>query len=224
MKKTVNEILKIVDALKENTFDTIAKLQWINEVDGNIWTELFQYKVMVTTLTEDGVSKYDLPPSTDFNRVTNIYMDGVEIPKLSNSQYKTTGYSRVVPTPGGGGVVVMGIPTDIETIEIYPTPTAEVELAISFLLPFEPHDISDIVNATVLAESPFEKIYVHYISAMIDFHRQEYDSYNNMINMFNNSYVEYMDWLVKNKAIERRDWNCNSLLQNIAVQSKRNRT
>ena len=224
MQKTVNEVLQTVDALKENTFDTIAKLQWINEVDGNIWTELFQYKVMVTTTTEEGVSKYDLPPVASFNRVTNIYLNGVEIPKLSNSQYKTTGYSRVVPTPGGGGVVVMGMPTDIETIEIYPTPTEEVELAISFLLPFEPHDISDIVNATVLAESPFEKIYIHYISAMIDFYRQEYDSCNNMINMFNDSFVEYMDWLVKNKAIERRDWNCNSLLQNIAVQSKKNRT
>lgn len=208
MSKTINEILKIVDNLKPNPYDIPVKLQWINEVDGNIWTELFQYKKTATIELHEGITNYELPEDANFNRITNAYFNDMEIPKLSNAQFKTTGISR-----GNGN-----------TINLYPLPQEPGELTVVYLEEFVPYKTSEVMTKKVLAESPFDKLYIHYLTAMIDFHRQEYSSYNNTIQLFNASFVEYAEWLVKNGAIERRDWTCNSLLQNIQRQSMRNVT
>jgi hypothetical protein len=208
MNKTINEILQIVDNLKPNTYDLPVKLQWINEVDGSIWTELFQYKKIAVIEILEGVSTYPLPAGANFNRITNAYLDGIEIPKLSNAQYKTTGISR-----GDNGNLIL-----------YPVPTKSGELVISYVESYIPHSISDIATTEVLAESPYDKMYIHYLSAMVDFTRREFSSYNNTLQLFNQSYIEYAEWLAKNGAIERRDWGCISLLQGLQNKSTKDRT
>jgi len=208
MNKTINEVLQIVDAIKPNTYDISAKLQWINEVDGSIWTELFQYKTTAVIEMVDGISAYPLPEGANFNRITNAYLNGIEIPKLSNAQYKTTGISR-----GNNG-----------NVSLYPVPTESGELAISYVEAYIPHPISNIATSEVLAESPYDKIYIYYLSAMVDFTRREYSSYNNTLQLFNQSYIEYAEWLTKNGAIERRDWGCISLLQGLQNKSTKDRT
>jgi hypothetical protein len=208
MNKTINEVLQIVDAIKPNTYDISAKLQWINEVDGSIWAELFQYKRSSVIDTLEGISTYPLPEGTNFNRITNAYLNGVEIPKLSNAQYKTTGISR-----GDNGNLIL-----------YPVPTESGELVISYVESYIPHSISDMATTEVLAESPYDKMYIHYLSAMVDFTRREFSSYNNTLQLFNQSYIEYAEWLAKNGAIERRDWGCISLLQGLQNKSTKDRT
>ena len=208
MNKTINEVLQIVDAIKPNTYDISAKLQWINEVDGSIWAELFQYKRSSVIDTLEGISTYPLPEGTNFNRITNAYLNGAEIPKLSNAQYKTTGISR-----GDNGNLIL-----------YPVPTESGELVISYVESYIPHSISDMATTEVLAESPYDKMYIHYLSAMIDFTRREFSSYNNTLQLFNQSYIEYAEWLAKNGAIERRDWGCISLLQGLQNKSTKDRT
>ena len=208
MNKTINEILQIADTLKPNTYDISAKLQWINEVDGSIWTELFKYKkTAIIEITED-ISAYPLPEGANFNRITNAYLDGTEIPKLSNAQYKTTGISR----------------GDTGKISLYPAPTENGELVVSYVESYIPHSISDMATTEVLAESPYDKMYIHYLSAMIDFTRREFSSYNNTLQLFNQAYIEYAEWLTKNGAIERRDWGCISLLQGLQNKSTKDRT
>ena len=208
MNKTINEVLQIVDAIKPNTYDISAKLQWINEVDGSIWTELFKYKkTAIIEITED-ISAYPLPEGANFNRITNAYLDGIEIPKLSNAQYKTTGISR----------------GDTGKISLYPTPTENGELVVSYVESYIPHSISDMATTEVLAESPYDKMYIHYLSAMVDFTRREFSSYNNTLQLFNQAYIEYAEWLTKNGAIERRDWGCISLLQGLQNKSTKDRT
>lgn len=208
MNKTINEILQIADALKANTYDISAKLQWINEVDGSIWTELFKYKKTAIIEITEGISAYPLPEGANFNRITNAYLDGIEIPKLSNAQYKTTGISR----------------GDTGKISLYPAPTENGELVVSYVESYIPHSISDMATTEVLAESPYDKMYIHYLSAMIDFTRREFSSYNNTLQLFNQAYIEYAEWLTKNGAIERRDWGCISLLQGLQNKSTKDRT
>lgn len=208
MNKTINEILQIADTLKPNTYDISAKLQWINEVDGSIWTELFKYKkTAIIEITED-ISAYPLPEGANFNRITNAYLDGIEIPKLSNAQYKTTGISR----------------GDTGNIILYPVPIGNGELVVSYVESYIPHSISDMATTEVLAESPYDKMYIHYLSAMVDFTRREFSSYNNTLQLFNQAYIEYAEWLTKNGAIERRDWGCISLLQGLQNKSTKDRT
>ena len=208
MNKTINEILQIADTLKANTYDISAKLQWINEVDGSIWTELFKYKKTAIIETTEGITTYPLPEGANFNRITNAYLDGIEIPKLSNAQYKTTGISR----------------GDTGKISLYPAPTENGELVVSYVESYIPHSISDMATTEVLAESPYDKMYIHYLSAMVDFTRREFSSYNNTLQLFNQAYIEYAEWLTKNGAIERRDWGCISLLQGLQNKSTKDRT
>ena len=207
MQKTINEVLQLINSLKSNTYETPVKLQWINEVDGAIWTELMQYKKTEVIPLQEGVSVYALPEGATFTRIERAYLNGDDIPKISNSQYKTTGILRGVG----------------DTAIVYPVPK-DGELAIVYLEEFIPHKAEDVITDKVLAESPFDKIYIAYISAMIDFTRREYGAYNNDLNLFNAAFIEYAEWLVKNGAIERREWNCVSLLQNLQKISKSNQT
>lgn len=41
---------------------------------------------------------------------------------------------------------------------------------------------------------PYDEIYIHYVSAMIDFHNREIVSYNNDMVMYNQAYTQFWAW------------------------------
>lgn len=50
----------------------------------------------------------------------------------------------------------------------------------------------------LLAQPPHDKIYVAYLTAMIDYANGEYDKYSNTSQMFNAHFGEYMRWFATN--------------------------
>lgn len=179
----ISEIIARVDELKPNKYSTMTKLNWINQVDGMIWNEIYKYTGTKDVLRQEGTASYDLPVGVNFEMVTNVFVDGYEIFPISYRDFETTGYFR-----GTDG-----------KLNIYPVPKksdTEPGLRIVYRLPFTPH-----VNADeeVFMQPPYDKAYDDYIAAMIDKYNLEMDGYNNYVSFYNNGIKEYADWYKDHK-------------------------
>ena len=174
----ISEIIARIDSLKPNKYTSAVKLGWINQVDGMIWDELYKYTGFADIMREEGVAEYELPNGVKFEMITNVYVDGMEIYKISHRDFETTGYYR-----GTDG-----------KLNIYPVPTeddTEAGLRIAYRMPFTPHEED---TEDVFMQPPFDKAYDDYIAAMIDKYNLDMDGYNNNMAFYNNSVKEYIDW------------------------------
>lgn len=50
----------------------------------------------------------------------------------------------------------------------------------------------------LIADIPYSRLYVEYILSKIDYTNREYDSYNNMVQQFNESYKEFVAYYNRN--------------------------
>ena len=50
------------------------------------------------------------------------------------------------------------------------------------------------LDVQLLAEAPYDDIYVYYLLAMIDFYNREPENYNNSYMMFNEKYNDFAKW------------------------------
>lgn len=169
-----------------NPYSAALKLQWINEVEGSIWNDIYKYKTSIGILRLTGIAAYALPAGVDFNKITNVYVDGIEIKRIDASFKDTTGYFR-----GSDG-----------KINIYPLPTANDDaagLTVSYLTPVTKHTLD---SETPYAESPFDRMYYEYLCAKVDLFLKNYDDYTNSIAQFNTTYKEYVIWWADRSATE----------------------
>lgn len=49
-------------------------------------------------------------------------------------------------------------------------------------------------DTVLLVDSPYDKLYPSYLSAMIDYANGEYNKYQNTMQMFNSNFSEFMRW------------------------------
>lgn len=63
-----------------------------------------------------------------------------------------------------------------------------------------PIAIPDDADKELAVPHPYDDIYFLYVSAMIDFHNREYDSYNNTTLMFKERYEQYKAWYIQRHA------------------------
>lgn len=59
----------------------------------------------------------------------------------------------------------------------------------------------DDMDTELLIPAPFDNVYVHYITAQIDYNNTEYDNYNNSVLMYETQFNEYKkDYIRKHRA------------------------
>lgn len=191
----INEVIALVDSLIPGNPYKNQKLQWINEVDGYIWKELYRYKDTLIINKESGVDTFKLSEGVIFNDITNVYVDDEEIPRIDHSFQKTTGYYKGRDN----------------TVKIYPAPKEPAgNVAIVYLMPFVTHKN---INEKTLVDAPYDKMYYEYIMAKIHFFNKDYAAYNNTVDVFNASFEDYMIWWTSRNPCERNDMDCGSLGQ-----------
>lgn len=59
---------------------------------------------------------------------------------------------------------------------------------------FTGYDENTDMSTVLLAEEPFDDIYIYYLAAQIDLANMEYDRYNNSIMVFTDKYQDFADW------------------------------
>lgn len=187
---TIRSLITKLDSLKEaSMYVDSVKLGWINEVDGAIWHEIYKRASKQEIMRTDGTAAYSLEEGKEFQHITKVYNDGSELPRLKDPRPQTTGYFR-----GSDG-----------KLNIYPVPAANDSVAglvVLYREPYEAHEADDIETDTVLAEPPFDKMYMHYMSAMVNHTRREYAAYNEDLALFNASFEEYRAWWNKTEGAE----------------------
>jgi hypothetical protein len=180
------DIITRIDGLKPNKYSSTTKLSWINQVDGMIWDELYKYTGFADIMRLEDTAAYDLPEGIKFEHITNVYVEGIEIYKISHRDFETTGYFR-----GTDG-----------KLNIYPVPTeddTEAGLRIAYRMSFTPHEED---TEDVFMQPPFDKAYDDYIAAMIDKYNLDMDGYNNNLDFYNAGIKEYADWYSDHKQEE----------------------
>lgn len=182
----INEIVARIDGLKPNKYTATTKRDWINQVDGMIWEEVYKYTGFADIMREEGVAAYSLPVGVRFEMITNVYVDSDDIHKISHRDFETTGYFRGVD----GKLNIYPVPSEDDTV---------AGLRIAYRLPFTPHAAD---TEEVYIQPPYDKVYDDYISAMIDKYNQNMDGYNNHMGFYNNSIKEYIDWYNDHKQEE----------------------
>jgi hypothetical protein len=192
MGDTIENIISIFDTLRPgNPYDAPIKLQWINEVEGYVHNELYRKQGVRGYLRQSGVKEYDLPEGIVFNNILKVFIDGEEIPPITASMINTVGYFE-------GSTASKFI--------IYPTPTVsdttEEGLHVAYLRPF----VKLTSNQNVTIEAPYDKIYIDYMIAKMDFYNKEYGDYNNDVDVFDMSYKEFATWWASRNPIERTEW------------------
>lgn len=182
----ISDIIARIDELKPNKYTSATKLNWINHVDGIIWNEIYKHTAFTDIMRQAGVSVYNLPEGVNFEHVTNVYINGNDIYKISHRDFETTGYYR-----GTDG-----------KLNIYPVPTEDdtsPKLRIAYRLPFAPHTDN---TEDAFIPSPYDKAYDDYLMAMFSKYNDDMDGYSNYSAFFNNDIKEYADWYNDHKQEE----------------------
>lgn len=58
--------------------------------------------------------------------------------------------------------------------------------------------LPDDADKDLLVKSPYDDIYLLYVTAMIHLHNREYDHYNNAAVVFHDRYEQYKAWYIRN--------------------------
>ncbi len=151
-----------------------------------IWEEIYKHTGFTDIMRQKDIAAYDLPVGVKFEQVTNVYLDGKEIYKISHRDFETTGYFRGVDGK----------------LNIYPVPT-ENDTAAGLRIAYRPPYVSHTADTEeVFMQSPYDKAYDDYLAAMIDKYNQDMDGYNNNLDSYNGNIKDYADWYKDHKQEE----------------------
>lgn len=75
----------------------------------------------------------------------------------------------------------------------------EVESDVSeqLCVDFETEYTVDDMETELLAPAPYDRLYVSYLKAMIDYSNQEYASYSNNVAQHTQDFRDFVDWVIR---------------------------
>ena len=181
---TIKEAIDIADAVAPNALTNDLKTQFLNEVEGVVQTEVF-------LLSVNEIEKY---------KYSGTYTGNVCFPDAKTMQFESAhGFSV------GGTVKISGLTTYANNNSTTPRQIATV--TDKYTLHFETDTFTDTGDtmdaatvtydgsgAVLLVEPPHDKLYWHYLCAMIHFANADYDRYQNTYQLYNDSFGEFMRW------------------------------
>lgn len=184
---TIREAINIADAVAPNALTNDLKTQFLNEVEGVVQTEVF-------LLSINEIEKY-LYAAT--------YTGEVCFPDAKTMKFKTPhGYSV------GGTVTISGLTTYSGNNS--DTPRIIGNVTDKYTVRFDEDTFADTGDtwdsgtveydgsgAVLLVEPPHDKLYWHYLVSMIHFANADYDRYQNTMQLYNESFGEFMRWFAQ---------------------------
>ncbi len=176
---TGTQLIAIVDDLRPgNKFSSTTKLTWINEVEGQLWNEVYKYKNIQTSVT---AANYSLPSGVSIENIREVYAGSDLMPRIDIGMKDTTGYYYDKAN---------------NKIVLYPA-TGYTSVIMAYAIPFTAKVAGDNLSVT----TPYDRMYVEYLSAKISYYMENYDSYNNEIETFNQTFNEYAAWWKDNGGV-----------------------
>lgn len=181
-----NEMITYVDQAITNNVEEAYKLNWLNEVDRNVFRNICtEFRTDPISLSEN-VAEYDLVEYI-FEDIQKVVVDGVEYLKMSALDYVENSYYK----------------NDIQ-IALFPIPTASSnEAKVIYIYKPVAKDqttADDELEICKLYGNEFSVVYEHYLRYKILFHQREYIESNQMAAMFNDALDTFSSWYLNNVA------------------------
>lgn len=183
---TYNEMITYVDQAITNSVEESYKLNWLNELDRNIFRDICtEFRTDVISLA-DGVADYDLV-GYKFEDIQKVVVDGNEYMKMSALDYVESSYYKnelqlsIFPVPTASS-------NELKVIRIY-KPIAKTELT---------QDVE--LELCAMFGNEFSVVYEYYLRYKILFHQREYIESNQMAAMFNDASKTFSAWYLNNVA------------------------
>ena len=185
---TIKEVIDYVDDIKPNAFSNATKTIWLNEVEGQVMTEIFLWN-------EHEVFEYHYA-SQDSTGITFPDTKTLGIADKSVLRNYRPG-GKITMTPTGiyannavSGAVIQAVNADglvFAENTFTDTGTTAVTTTLNY----------DGSGSVLLVEAPHSKIYGEYLIARIDYANGEYDKYANTMQMFNAFWSEFSRWFAR---------------------------
>lgn len=183
---TYSELITYVDQAITNNVEESYKLNWLNELDSNIYRDICtEFRTNVISLS-DGVAAYDLT-EYKFEDIQKVVVDGKEYIKMSALDYVDGSYYK----------------SDLK-LSLYPTPNAS-SVSATIIRLYKPTEKTADTQDTELEicsmfGKEFSSIYEHYLRYKILFHQREYIESNQIAEMFNDASKTFSAWYLNNVA------------------------
>lgn len=172
---TVREAIKRADEVAPNALSNDLKCQFLNEAEGAVQTEVLLMSPYETV-------KYML---------SGTYEGNVCYPDARTLRTETPHGFVGAGTITIGTYKVRGYVTDACTFRAYNSAFTESGWAPA-TVEFDGGDVE------LIAMPPHDKLYWHYVAAMIHFANADYDRYQNTLALYNTSLGEFMRWYAMN--------------------------
>jgi hypothetical protein len=177
-------ITEIKDMVDYGEYTDAQILKWINLVEGRVMSEVFKmYERQEITVTSDTLT-YDLTAGYNSNDVVEIFIDKERITKydlreMYNSYFTDNTVNDDATT--NDSTLVFQTGDDVTVILIYQKKHT-------------PYLIGDITTTYLLVEHPYNNVYENYVYAQMAKFDKEYNDYSNLLNEYNNSWDELVNW------------------------------
>ena len=91
----------------------------------------------------------------------------------------------------------------------------EVEVAEQLKMDNIPVYTTDDMATALIAPAPYDKLYVSYVKAMIDYANEEYASYENNQMQHVQDFRDFVDWIVRTKQVDAETNKWTSRFRNV---------
>lgn len=200
----------VVDALDVampgNPFSIAMKVAWVNALDGEIHLSLHRPQTSKSITGVAATAEYTIPDSVPFHHILVLTVNGEEYPRIDRTMQGTMGYYNA-----GSGKV-----------GLYPVPAGGESIMLSCTVPYTASTSSTYASVDVLAEAPFDDMYLDYVRAKAHDILEQPAQYTQLSTIFNAKADKYAAWYYERLPIGRRDTKCGFRLPALSQESKAN--
>lgn len=184
--KTVQQFITELDAQKPQKYDNSIKVNWINEVEQNLYSKIIEEYIKDDTQYAN-TSTFPLDIQTDldieFEDIRKVYVGGIEYSKMS-----------LAYTPDGSYF------KNDEKLDISQRPASPVNVSIVYRERPTIKTVDNIATDNINLPDQHIKIITYYCFQQIHLLNKEYAEAQNWIALYNDAVADFIQWYSERKA------------------------
>jgi hypothetical protein len=185
---TAQEAIDKADRIRPNSYDVDIKLAWLNELDAQIYNDIILTHEDADVRTPPGLLTVQEIDAETKSITLQEPLTAAQAAALVGYHAVIRGLTYTITAAAAGDEEEATI-TVSETITEEQERTPEYDDVISFA-----DEWVVGIDTELIAQPPYDKLYVMYLFSQIDIHNAEIARYNNSAAMFSAVYQDFSAW------------------------------
>jgi hypothetical protein len=185
---TAQEAIDKADRIRPNSYDIDIKLTWLNELDAQIYNDIVLTHEDADVRTPPGLlTVHEIDADTKVITVKEP-LTAAQAAALVGYHAMIRGLTYTITAAAAGS-------EEEATITVSEAITEEQERTpvTGDVISFSDEWVVGL-ETELIAQPPYDRLYVMYLFSQIDFHNAEIARYNNSLAMFGASYQDFSAW------------------------------